>query len=80
MLMNAIATISLIECLHTNITQVWYVNDACECGSIAQLRQWWQCLYWVEPGYRYTVNATKTWLVTSLTSFQLLKPSFQTSE
>ena len=31
---------------------------------VAPLRQWWECLSEIGPGYGYFVNAKKTWLVT----------------
>ena len=62
--MYALATLPLSERLPNAVTQVWYADDACACGSIAQLRQWWECLHEIGPGYGYFVNAKKTWLVT----------------
>ena len=62
--MYALATLPLSERLPSAVTQVWYADDACACGSIAQLRQWWECLSEIGPGYGYFVNAKKTWLVT----------------
>ena len=62
--MYALATLPLSERLPSAVTQVWYADDACACGSIAQLHQWWECLSEIGPGYGYFVNAKKTWLVT----------------
>ena len=71
MSMYALTTLPLSERLPSDVTQVWYADDACACGSIAQLHRWWDCLCQMGPGYGYNVNASKTWLVT--------KSSFQSS-
>ena len=57
--MYALAILPLSERLPSAVTQVWYADDACACGSIAQLRQWWECLSEIGPGYGYFVNAKK---------------------
>ena len=66
--MYALATLPLSDRLPNTVTQVWYANDVYTCGSIVKLRDWWDCLHQVGPGFGYNVNASKTWLVT--------KPSF----
>ena len=58
-----IAMISLIRHLNNDVTQVWYADDACACGRLASLRQWWDQLCELEPGFDYFPNALKTWLV-----------------
>ena len=59
--MYAIAMIPLIRCLTESITQVWYADDACDCGKLSDLRLWWDQLCREGPGFP---NASKTWLVT----------------
>ena len=66
--MYAFATLPLSGRLPNNVTQVWYADDACACGSIVKLHDWWDHLNQVGPEFGYHVNASKTWLVT--------KPSF----
>ena len=66
--MYALATLPLSDRLPNTVTQVWYADDVCACGSIVKLRDWWDRLHQVGPGFGYNVNASKTWLVT--------KPSF----
>ena len=66
--MYALATLHLSDRLPNIVTQVWYVDDVCSCGSIVKLHDWWDCLHQVGPGFGYNVNVNKTWLVT--------KPSF----
>ena len=52
------------------LTQVWYADDACACGSVTALRKWYKLLCDLGPRYGYNVNAAKAWLV--------VKSSFQT--
>ena len=62
--MYALATIPLLKQLPGDIKQIWYADDACACGKLRRLYQWWQHLCSVGPSYGYFVNALKTWLVT----------------
>ena len=66
--MYTLATLPLSDQLPNTVTQVWYADDVCACGSIVKLHDWWDRLHQVGPGFGYNVNAGKTWLVT--------KPSF----
>ena len=59
----AIAMISLIRRLNNDVTQVWYTDDACACGRLSSLRQWWDQLCKLGPGFGYFPNTSKTWLV-----------------
>ena len=61
--MYAIAMIPLICRLNNDVTQVWYADDACACGRLASLRQWWDWLCELGPVFGYFPNALKTWLV-----------------
>ena len=51
------------------MTQVWYADDVCACGSVSAFHNWYKHLCDLGPRYGYIVNATKTWLV--------VKPPFQ---
>ena len=48
--MYALATLPLSDQLPNTVTQVWYANDVCACGSIVKLRDWWDRLHQVGPG------------------------------
>ena len=50
--------------LPTNVEQIWYVDDACACGKLGSLFQWWQHLCAVGASFNYFTNASKTWLIT----------------
>ena len=63
--MYALAILPLSDRLPNTVTQVWYADDVCAFGSIIKLRDWWDRLHQVGPGFGYNI---KTWLVT--------KPSF----
>ena len=62
--MYALATIPLIDQLPRNVTQIWYADDACAIGSVADLHAWWNELTTRGQKYGHHVNAIKTWLVT----------------
>ena len=62
--MYALATIPLIDQLPRNVTQIWYADDACAIGSVADLYAWWNELTTRGQKYSYHVNAIKTRLVT----------------
>ena len=60
----ALATIPLIDQLPRDVTQIWYADDACAIGSLANIRAWWEELSTLGQKYGYYANASKTWLVT----------------
>ncbi|XP_064384670.1 uncharacterized protein LOC135333619 [Halichondria panicea] len=63
--MYALASIPLITKLsNTNITQIWYADDAAAAGKISDLREWWDTLTREGPAFGYYPNPLKTWLVT----------------
>ena len=62
--MYALATIPLIKKLEGNYKQVWYADDAAAVGKIEDLRNWWERLTTIGPGFGYFPNAAKPWLVT----------------
>jgi len=61
-LVYTLATILLLIGLSGDINK--YADDACICGKLGRLYQWWERLCSVGPSYGYFVNALKTWLVT----------------
>ena len=62
--MYAIATIPLISRLPASVTQMWYADDAAALGTVGELRNWWDNLTNLGPGFGYFANSTKTWLIT----------------
>ena len=52
-----------IDHLPKILMQVWYADDACACGSVSALHNWYKHLCDLGPRYGYNVNAAKTWLV-----------------
>ena len=52
--------ILLIHHLTNSVTQVWYADDACACGRLSSLCQWWDQLCKLGPGFGFF---PKTWLV-----------------
>lgn len=59
----AISTLPLIRSLPTEITQIWYADDAGAGGKLCNLKDWWDSLSQKGPGYGYFPNSKKTWLV-----------------
>lgn len=61
----SLATLPLIrQCTVDSLTgEVWFADDATGCGSIYDLRQWWDLLNEKGPKFGYMPNAAKTWLV-----------------
>ena len=64
MSMYGLATIPLIRKLDGICKQIWYADDSAACGTIDQLRCWWNQLSAKGPAFGYHANPTKTWLVT----------------
>ena len=62
--MYAIAILPLVRQLPPIVNQVWYADDATAAGSLTSLRTWWDELLRLGPAFGYSVNASKTWLVT----------------
>ena len=77
--MYALATLPLIKRISGGVTQVWYADDACACGSISQLRNWWERLRREGPGFGYNVNSTKSWLVTKPSCYDVALSLFSDS-
>ena len=63
MSMYALGTIPLINVLSDDhIKQVWYPDDTTACGSLLDLRHWWDRLVSIGPDFSYFPNALKTCL------------------
>ena len=45
------------------IKQVWYADDSAAAGSIEHLREWWNEIQAIGPGYGYFPNSCKTHLI-----------------
>ena len=75
----ALATIPLIQQLPSGVEQIWYADDACACGKLVALREWWDRLCELGPSFGYFVNAAKTWLVMKDQLFQDSISSFSES-
>jgi len=59
--MYALATLPLIGRLPSDVSQVWYADDACAGGNVTQLRLWWKLICEMRPQFGYNANAVKTW-------------------
>ena len=65
MAMYAVSFIPLIYRLETpSIKQVWYADDASACGKLSSVKDWWDQISAIGPGYGYFPNASKTWIIT----------------
>ena len=77
--MYALATIPLIkklQCHLSDVSQVWYADDASAAGKIDKLCEWWSQLSTQGPKYGYFANATKMWLVTKVKHLATATASF----
>ena len=65
MFLYAIGTMPLIRLLKNPSlwTQVWYADDASACGKLCHLRQWFDLLLDVGPGFGYFPNPQKSSIV-----------------
>jgi len=62
--MYTLGVMPLTHKLNTHsITQIWYADDACTCGSLQDLRQWWDNLLSLGPDYGYYINTSKCFLL-----------------
>ena len=43
--------------------QCWFADDARGCGSLQNIRVWWDKLTMARPDFGYYPNAGKCWLV-----------------
>ena len=81
MCMYALAMMPLIFRLDEQalVTQVWFADDATANGKIKKIREWWNLLNDIGPGYGYYVNAQKSWLIVKDKSFTEAKEIFEGS-
>ena len=66
MAMYALAVTPLLGKLRVKlptIKQVWYADDSAAAGSIEHLREWWNEIQAIGPGYGYFPNSCKTHLI-----------------
>ena len=63
MSMYALGILQLIKELDHLTRQVWFAADASAGGKLAQLREWWDLVVTVGPGYGYFANPSMTWLI-----------------
>ena len=79
--MYALAMMPLIFRLDEQalVTQVWFADDATANGKIKKIREWWNLLNDISPGYGYYVNAQKSWLIVKDESFTEAKEIFEGS-
>ena len=61
--MYALGVLPLIGCISGDLMQVWYADDATACGSLSELRLWWDKLLQFGPAFGYFPNPSKTCLV-----------------
>ena len=70
MLMYALGTVPLINALRDDhIKQVWYADDATACGSLMDIRRWWDRLVSIGPDFGYFPNPLKTCLIVKDSSY-----------
>ena len=48
-----VSTLSLIDRLPSDVTQVWYADDAAAVGRLDLLRRWWDSLASLGPDFGY---------------------------
>lgn len=62
--MYALATVPLINNLaSSDVSQVWYADDASATGDLVGIRSWWDHLLALGPKFGYFPNGLKSWLV-----------------
>ena len=47
----------------SSATQVWYADDSSSCGTLDELKLWWEVICKIGPEYGYNPNANKTVLI-----------------
>ena len=64
MFLYAIGTLPLIRNLNaSNITQIWYADDASAVGKLDKLRDWFEQLLDQGPSYGYFPEPTKSYVI-----------------
>ena len=78
--MYALGTVSLINVLSDDhIKQIWYADDATACGSLLDLRRWWDSLVSIGPDFGYFPNALKICLIVKDSFYDSAVSIFQDS-
>ena len=79
MAMFALATVPLIKNLEevTEVTQLWYADDASAAGSLSNLKSWWVKLTELGKEFGYLPNAGKTSLLVSIDNYEKACELFQ---
>ena len=63
--MHAVSIVTPIYCLeYPSIKQVWYADNALPCKKLSSVKEWWDQISAIGPGYGYFSNASKTWIIT----------------
>ena len=57
--------------------QCWFADDATGCGSIQNIKAWWDELTVAGPGLGYYPNAGKCWLVTKSDNEEIARSIFE---
>ena len=72
MAMFALATVPLIKNLEevTEVTQLWYADDASAAGSLSNLKSWWVKLTELGKEFGYLPNAGKTSLLVNIDNYE----------
>ena len=77
--MYALGVLPLINCISGDLMQVWYADNATACGSLSELRLWWDKLLQFGPDFGYFPNPSKTCLVVKEVFYDAAVKMFQGS-
>ena len=77
--MYALGVLPLIDCISGDLMQVWYANDATACGSLSELRLWWNKLLQFGSAFGYFPNPSKICLVVKESFYDAAVEMFQGS-
>ena len=75
--MYALGVLPLIDCISSDLMQVWYADYATACGSLSELRLWWDKLLQFGPDFGYFPNPSKTCLVVKESLYDAAVEMFQ---
>ena len=79
--MYALGTVPLINVLSDDhIKQVWCADDATACGSLLDLRRWWDRLVSIGSDFGYFPNTSKTCLIVKDSFYDSAVSIFRTPE
>ena len=77
--MYALGVLPLIDYVSGDLMQVWYADDATACGSLSEIRLWWDKLLQFGPDFGYYPNPSKTCLVVKESFYDAAVELFQDS-